>query len=232
MTATAEPTKKIKLTQGALAFFKTLVEQKAQEKDVPLADGIDPQVLIELKNKNIIERIGATRGRYGERGTVKLLVEPEAVSDEPATERKKRDPDAPRQPRKARAASSNGFSSNVIQLPKTAIPLDHATVRQYLDAVSGNAQREFEMRKQNGLDDVAVSKAIKGLKGAMLISKMRELESQHEQTFAEFVRGRFPSEYFSILGIPDPGPDTPDEPKQAVPEPPALKAVPAVTRKR
>jgi len=104
----------------------------------------------------------------------------------------------------------------MIQIPKAALPLNHAQVTAYLDAVSSTSQREFEKRKQDGLTDVEVSKAIKGLRGPSLIAKMRELEAVQDQSFEQYLHTLgFPSEMIFILGIPKVGVDTPD-PKPTV----------------
>jgi hypothetical protein len=82
--------------------------------------------------------------------------------------------------------------------------------RAYLDAVRGDAQREFERRKQEGPTDVEFAKATKGLKGQALRQKIRELDVQFDMDFETFIRGQFPSEMVTILGIPEAGPDQPD----------------------
>lgn len=62
---------------------------------------------------------------------------------------------APRAPR----AQSDG--RGLVQIPKAA-PLDHGKVTEYIHAVRGEAQREFERRKQEGLTDTEFAKATKG----------------------------------------------------------------------
>lgn len=116
--------------------------------------------------------------------------------------------------RAPRTGTGGGRRSDggVVSIPRAALPFDHAKVRQYLEAVAPNAQRAFEQRKQEGLTDVEVSRAIKGLKGGMLVAKMRELEATTNQTFREHLTTLgFTSEMIDVLGIPEVGPDHTDK---------------------
>lgn len=44
---------------------------------------------------------------------------------------------------------------------------------------------------------------------------MRELDAQFDMDFKTYIRGQFPSELVTILGIPEAGPDTADQKRGA-----------------
>lgn len=125
-------------------------------------------------------------------------------------------PEKPKGPSRApRGSGSSGgrqpsFPRGFVPIPETMLPLDFTKVRQYMEAVNGNAQREFERRKQNGLTEQEVTRAIKGLSGPLLLAKLRQLEDEQGQTFEQYLNVGlgFPSEMIKLFGIPEPGPDT------------------------
>jgi hypothetical protein len=89
---------------------------------------------------------------------------------------------------------------------------DHGKVRAYLDAVNSNSQREWEKRRQEGLTDVELAKATKGLRGQALQKKTHEFFEAQNQTFEDYLRSLgFESIMIEVLGVPDVGPDTPDQ---------------------
>jgi len=112
--------------------------------------------------------------------------------------------------RTKRATGSTRSISGVLEIPRGALPLNHGEVSRYIQAVTLTARQAFEERRQNGLTEAEVTRAIKGLKGTALINKMREIDRENAMTFEEYIKGQFPSEYVEILGFPDTGPDTPD----------------------
>lgn len=196
---------KTKLPPNEYDALKALVDRGGTSRKVTVADlDLDKKALNNLKlREGFLEVDTRPQGRGTEVTAAKVLIN--LADYERNANRAPRATGAPRAPR----AQSDG--RGVVQIPKAALPLDHAKVREYLDAVRGDAQREFERRKQDGLTDVEFAKATKGLKGTALRQKMRELDAQFDMDFETFIRGMFPSELVTILGIPEPGPDTAEQ---------------------
>lgn len=217
----AEPAEKIKITDAALEFIKRKykkfkvgaeIEWKAfhDGSTVPGAAGPDlPQdvkeTMEELKQAGVVLRNG---GRYYKT----TIVVPEANLEGGGKGR------APKKTHKTMARSDKGElplhlhrqTGRMYELPRAWLPLDRTKVTQFIQATTSTQQREFEKTKQDGLSDVEVSKAIKGLKGEALFAKMRELEDRHNETFQDHIIRQFGIHFFDILGIPETGPDSPD----------------------
>jgi hypothetical protein len=183
-------------------YLTEILNAGADAQWVPISRAIEHHVLHTLEKRGLLERAGFVKGRYGTRGKVRLIGDYTRVTcgvSAPQTRRihVKKMPPAP---------------DGVFQVPQAALPLDRRQVSRFLDETSPTAQREFEKRRQDGLTDVQVIDAVRGLRGDRLIAKLRDIEAQHEMTFDQFltVKLGFTSELITILGVPECGPDTPE----------------------
>jgi hypothetical protein len=200
---------KTRLPPGEYDVLKALIERGGDKTKVATVD-LDKGHLNALKaRKGFIDADEVKQGRGTTVTSAKVLVKLDDFERAPN-----------RQPRSGGASPATRAPRNgpargtVAGIPASALPLNHADVRRYLEAVTPAAQRAYEQRKQAGLTDVEVARVIKGLSGPALLAKLREFEMQSREAFDEYLRREFPTELITILGIPPVGPDTPDEKPQ------------------
>lgn len=214
----ADAAKKIRLSARAYALATKLGELGARQKPVDVTSEMVGPPLAELVAKKVVKRSGMTMGRYGKKGTVKLIHAANEIERAP-------DRASGAAPAATPAASSARVAPHGVSGPEMSalrrVLADHVKVRTYLDAVSDESQRRFEQRRQEALTDVEVSRAIKGLRGDKLIEKMHEMEKLHTLSFKQYLL--LPQEHgglgfdpvlVDLLGIPAVGTDTPDGPRR------------------